>query len=54
MHEAYEVFASLEPQQKINPVHDTNYDWLPSHQVPQPIQQLTVQNVCSLPAGVSM
>lgn len=40
----------LQAQREVDPVDDANNDGLPGDQIPQPIKQLPVENVCLLPA----
>lgn len=44
----------LEAECKVNPVHDADDDGLPCDQVPEPVQELPVQDVSSLPAAAPL
>lgn len=44
--------ALLEAQGEVNPVDDADDDGLPGDQVSEPIKQLSVQDMCLLPAGI--
>lgn len=43
--------ALFQAQGQVDPIDDADDDRLPGNQVPEPIQQLAVQDVCLLPAG---
>lgn len=40
----------LQAQREVDPVDDADNDGLPGDQIPQPIKQLPVKNMCLLPA----
>ena len=43
--------ALFKAQGEVNPVDDTNDNGLPGNQVSEPVKQLSIQDMCLLPAG---